>query len=164
VQRTTRFLALTLLTVIAASGCSGGGKTDATTQAGGNAAAGSNAGAPADDDDNKIAQGTDLEKAESAGLGSDGAKVISVVGTDTACTPDVKSVEAGKIWVKFTNSGTKISEIYLETAKGDKLAEVERITAGKSGGFSFEVKSGSYQLSCVPGMGDNQIQVPLTVG
>ncbi len=173
-RRSVRILAVTALTVLAATACGGGGKTDATTNAAANSAAPAAAGeqstgsddamAADDGDDDKIAQGTDLDKAKEAGLGSDNAPVISVTGTDTTCDRDTKTVKAGKIWVKFTNSGKKISEVYLETADGEKLAEVERIKSGESGAFTFEVKQGKYQLACQPGMdADKALQVPLTV-
>lgn len=157
--RTLALTAAGLLTLAALTACGGGAKTEAAPAAGGNAAA----GAMADDDDQKIAQGTDLDKATAAGLGSDGSQVVSVTGDDTTCSPDTKEIKGGKVWFKFTNKGTKISELYLEEDNGEKLAEVERIKAGESGAFSFTVKDGKYKLSCVPGMNDKQLQVPLTV-
>lgn len=167
-----RLLAISVLAVATATACGGGSKTDAKPDA--NAAAGAAATDSAaggdhdmdkdDPDEGKIPHGTDLDAAVAAGLGTDGAPVISVTGTDTECTADVKSVKAGKVWVKFTNSGTKINEVYLESETDEKLAEVENITTGKSGGFSFTVEKGKYQLACQPGMDDaHQVKAPLEV-
>jgi iron uptake system component EfeO len=73
------------------------------------------------------------------------------------------TVPAGKIWIKFTNKGAKISELYLESPEAKELVEVEKVTTGNAGAFSTKVKAGSYLIACEPGMNDVQIRTPLTV-
>ena len=111
----------------------------------------------------KLPHGTTADKAAAAGMGTDGAPVISVIGTDTSCIPDMTTVPAGKIWIKLTNKGSKITELYLESPEAKELVEVEKVTTGNSGAFSTKVKAGSYLIACEPGMNDVQIRTPLTV-
>jgi Cupredoxin-like domain len=111
----------------------------------------------------KLPQGMSADKATTAGMGSDGAPVISVMGTDTSCIPDMTTVPAGKVWFKLTNKGNKITELYLESPKAKELVEVEKVTTGNSGAFATKVKAGSYLIACEPGMNDVQIRTPLTV-
>lgn len=110
-----------------------------------------------------LPHGTTAARAMAQGLGSDGVPVISVVNTDTSCIPDKTTVPAGRVWLKVTNHGKKITEMYLESAQGEELVEVEKITTGKAGAFRTTVKPGTYRIACEPGMADNQIYTPLTV-
>ncbi|HEY6798852.1 MAG TPA: cupredoxin domain-containing protein [Kineosporiaceae bacterium] len=116
-----------------------------------------------DGDEAKIPQGMPEAKAVAAGLGKDGAPVVSVTGTETTCVPDRTSVPAGKVWFKFTNQGTRISELYLESPDAKELVEVEKIKKGAGGAFRTTVKPGSYLVACEPGMADKQIRTAITV-
>ena len=111
----------------------------------------------------KLPQGASEAKAKAAGMGTDGAPVISVTATDTGCLPDKSTVAAGKVWFKITNKGAKINELYLESTKGVEMIEVEKIRKGTAGAFSKKVTKGNYLLACSPGMTDSQIRTPLTV-
>jgi hypothetical protein len=190
-RRSVASLALVLATTAALSAC-GGGSAPATnqppaqpvaaTQPAPAAAAGSAAamdegagdgdmaqetGQKVGDDDEttgeKIPQGTTVQKAVAAGMGKDGAPVITVTSSDTGCLPDKNVVPAGKVWFKLVNKGPKINELYLEDLKGTELIEVEKIRVGQSGAFSRKVAAGKYQLACAPNLGDTQIRTPLTV-
>jgi hypothetical protein len=116
-----------------------------------------------DGDVAKIPQGTTEAKAKAAGMGTDGAPVITVTGTDTSCIPDKTTVRAGKVWIKIVSKGTKITEMYLEDTKGEELIEIEKIKPGQAGAFSKKITKGSYLIACEPGMADKQIRTPLTV-
>lgn len=178
--------ALGLATALLATACAGGGSGGNPAASAGagtttGSAAGSGAGSGAqnagsvpqitvteeeggnDGPDATLPQGMSADKATAAGMGSDGAPVISVTNTDTSCIPDKATVPAGKIWIKITNEGTRITEGYLEDKGGEELAEVENITAGQSGAFTTTVKEGDYLIACEPGMADVQIRTPLTV-
>jgi hypothetical protein len=168
-----------------ACGSNGGGNSTAMNAGGG---AGSTAAAPAaaagggdaaaapansmaeeagggdnDGDAAKLPQGMSVAKAVAAGMGKDGAPVVSVIGTETTCTPDKTTVPAGKVWFKITNKGKRITEMYLEAPDAKELAEVEKIKAGAAGAFSTTVKAGSYLVACEPGMADKQVRTGITV-
>jgi hypothetical protein len=116
-----------------------------------------------DGDMAKLPQGLLGAKAVAAGLGKDGVPVITVTGTDTSCLPDRTSVPAGKVWFKLVSKGQKVNELYLESAKGDELVEVEKVKTGMFGAFKTTVKAGGYLIACEPGQADTQIRTPLTV-
>ena len=116
-----------------------------------------------DGDMAKLPQGLLGAKAVAAGLGKDHLPVITVTGTDTTCVPDRISVPAGKVWFKLVSKGQKVNELYLESAKGDELVEVEKVKTGMYGAFKTTVKAGAYLIACEPGMADTQIRTPLTV-
>jgi hypothetical protein len=96
-----------------------------------------------------------------AGLGTDGAPIVSVIATDTTCKPVKTSIKAGKIWFKITNKGTKITELYLEKADASntELIQVEKIRPGQSGAFSTSATAGHYMVACEPGMAGHDTQV-----
>ena len=111
----------------------------------------------------KLPLGTTEAKAKAAGMGTDGAPVITVTGTDTSCIPDKTTVKAGKVWIKIVSKGTKITEMYLEDTKGEELIEIEKVKHGEAGAFSKKIAKGHYLIACEPGMADKQIRTPLTV-
>lgn len=174
-KRTIAVLAAGLVSVTLA-GCGGGSSANAAAPAGtsaaGAAAAPANAAGGATPDDAAasaahaaLPTGMSSADAEAAGMGSDGAPIVSVTATDTTCKPNKSSVAAGKTWFKITNKGTKITELYLEKADSTELIQVERIRPGKSGAFSTTTMAGSYQVACEPGMSghDTQVRTPITV-
>jgi hypothetical protein len=181
-RRTILTCTAVLATAVTLSACGGGGNNATQQAAAPPAAAASDAGmaAPAgggaaeatgtkvggDDETTgeKLPQGASEAKAKAAGMGTDGAPVITVTASDAGCQADMDKVPAGKVWFKIVNSGKKINELYLESPKGVEMIEVEKIRAGKAGAFSKAVTAGSYQLACAPGMGTMQIRMPLTVG
>jgi Cupredoxin-like domain len=142
------------------AGAAGGGDAAAKPS---NSMAEEAGGGGNDGDEAKIPQGMSEAKAVAAGMGKDGAPVVTVTGTETTCVPDRTSVPAGKVWFRFTNQGTRISELYLETPDAKELAEVEKIKKGASGAFRTTVKPGSYQVACEPGMADKQVRTGITV-
>lgn len=116
------------------------------------------------DQEDMLPKGTSLTKAKAAGLGTDGAPVVAVVGNDTTCKANKMSVPAGNVWFQMTNKGgMKINELYLEDAKAKELIQVEGLKNGQSGAFKFKVKPGKYLLACEPGGQGKQIRVALTV-
>lgn len=104
--------------------------------------------------------------ARAAGLGTDGAPVVMVTATDTTCRPNASRIGAGKTWFEIKNTGSKITELYLEKADTTELIQVERIRSGQSGAFATTVAAGNYLLACEPGMAghNTQIRSSLTVG
>jgi Cupredoxin-like domain len=185
-RRTIATFAVVLAATVTLAACGGGGATANTNQqagapasggsaagdAGGNAAAAGGGvpqitGAKVGDDDEttgeKLPQGASVAKAQAAGMGSDGAPIVTVTSSDTGCMPDKSQVAAGKVWFKLVNQSKKINELYLESAKGKEMIEVEKIRSGQSGAFAKTVQPGQYMLACAPGMGNTQIRTPLTV-
>jgi iron uptake system component EfeO len=77
--------------------------------------------------------------------------------------PDKTSVPAGPVWFKLMNQGTRISELYLESADAKELAEVEKVKKGSGGAFKTTVKPGPYLVACEPGMADKQVRTGINV-
>jgi predicted small secreted protein len=183
-RRTIATFTAVLATSLTLAACGGGGGGTTSQAAGGAAPSAASGGAAANgaagggvpqetgakvgaDDETtgeKIPNGASAAKAMAAGMGKDGAPVITVTSSDTGCVPDKAQVAPGKVWFKLVNSGQKINELYLESTEGNEMIEVEKIKSGQAGAFSKTVKPGSYMLACAPGMGDTQIRTPLKVG
>lgn len=172
-KRTIAVVAVGLISA-ALAGCGGGGAAQTAAPAGtaadGMAAPAVAGGATPDAAAASAAHaalptGMSSADAKAAGMGSDGAPVVSVTATDTTCKLKKSSVAAGKTWFKITNKGTKITELYLEKADSTELVQVESVRPGKSGAFSTTTMAGSYLVACEPGMNghDAQVRTPLTV-
>lgn len=173
-KRTIVIVAAGLISV-ALAGCGGGGAAKTAAPAG---TAADKMAAPADAAGGatpdaaaasaahaELPTGMSSADAKAAGMGSDGAPVVSVTATDTTCKLKKSSVAAGKTWFKITNKGKKITELYLEKADSTELVQVESVRPGKSGAFSTTTTAGSYQVACEPGMNghEDQVRTPLTV-
>jgi iron uptake system component EfeO len=88
---------------------------------------------------------------------------VTVSATDTECKLDRTDLQAGVNEFVVTNNGSKITEFYVyegSTIKG----EVENIGPGVTRSVRVELKAGTYEGACKPGMTGDGIRVPLTVG
>ena len=86
---------------------------------------------------------------------------VTVVSTNSACTPDKTTLPAGKQKLVIKNEGSNATELYVY--EGDKVAsEVENVGPGTSRSLTVTLKAGgAYQLACKPG--GTTIKVPITV-
>ncbi|MGP3979592.1 iron uptake system protein EfeO [Streptomyces sp. KR80] len=91
--------------------------------------------------------------------GSDG---IQVTATDTTCEVSQKEFPAGHVKLAVQNKGAKVTEVYIY-APGDRIVtERENIGPGTSADITAEVKPGSYEIACKPGMKGDGIRQKVT--
>ncbi|MFC5891178.1 iron uptake system protein EfeO, partial [Kitasatospora aburaviensis] len=83
--------------------------------------------------------------------------------TDTACEVSKTSFPAGHVVLDITNKGSKTTEVYVYAA-GDKIVtERENIGPGTKATINAEIKAGSYEIACKPGMVGDGIRQKITV-
>ncbi|WP_415951108.1 iron uptake system protein EfeO [Streptomyces sp. KLOTTS4A1] len=92
--------------------------------------------------------------------------VISVIATDDSCEVDKKEFPAGHIQLAVENKGSKVTEVYVLYPDDRIVTERENIGPGTKQTVTAEVKAGSYQIACKPGMKGDGIrqQVEATGG
>jgi len=88
---------------------------------------------------------------------------IEVTATDNACTTETKAVKAGMYKVEASNEGKKVNEVYVYGAGSAIVAEVEDLAPGLKRDFTVDLKPGSYEIACKPGMKGAGIRTPLKV-
>ncbi|SDK92577.1 iron uptake system protein EfeO [Streptomyces indicus] len=92
--------------------------------------------------------------------------LISVVATDDTCEVDKKEFPAGHVELAVENKGSKVTEVYILYPDDRIVTERENIGPGTKQKVTAEVKAGSYQIACKPGMKGDGIrqQVKATGG
>jgi iron uptake system component EfeO len=104
--------------------------------------------------------GDDAAGAKGA-AGASGATTITA--SDTACDVAKKDFTAGTTTFKVTNTGSKVTEVYV-FAPGDKIVtERENIGPGTSVDLTVQLTAGKYQIACKPGMVGDGIRADITV-
>lgn len=104
-----------------------------------------------------------------AGCGKDaGSSAVDIDAGDTSCDVARTEFEPGEVTFSVTNSGEDITEVYVYGKQGDDfsqiIAEVENIGPGVSREMTVDLEAGDYQITCKPGMvDDNVVNVPITV-
>ncbi len=88
---------------------------------------------------------------------------LKVTASDTACQVDKTQLTAGINTMKITNSGSKITEVYVYTAQGQIVTERENIGPGTGADVTFEVAAGDYEIACKPGQTGDGIRQKVTV-
>ncbi|WP_413809943.1 iron uptake system protein EfeO [Streptomyces sp. OE57] len=77
---------------------------------------------------------------------------IQVTASDSACEVSKTSFPAGHVKLAVENKGSKVTEVYVY-APGDRIVtERENIGPGTRASINAEVKAGSYEIACKPGM------------
>ncbi|WP_413100785.1 iron uptake system protein EfeO [Streptomyces sp. Inha503] len=77
---------------------------------------------------------------------------VQVTASDSACEVSKTSFPAGHVKLAVENKGSKVTEVYVY-APGDRIVtERENIGPGTSASINAEVKAGSYEIACKPGM------------
>ncbi|MEU0832580.1 iron uptake system protein EfeO [Streptomyces sp. NPDC005969] len=87
------------------------------------------------------------EKSDGKGEGA-----LSVVAKDDSCTVSKKKLPAGHVELAVENKGSKVTEVYLLFPDARIAAERENIGPGTRATITAEVKAGSYDIVCKPGM------------
>lgn len=94
----------------------------------------------------------------------DGAKDggVNVTAGDTACKVSDTTFPAGHVKLHVENTGSKVTEVYVY-APGDRIVtERENIGPGTKADITTEIKAGSYEIACKPGMKGDGIRQKVT--
>ncbi|MET7364388.1 iron uptake system protein EfeO [Streptomyces sp. NPDC005566] len=87
------------------------------------------------------------EKSDGKG---DGA--VRVVATDDSCEVSRTKIPAGHVELAVENKGSKVTEVYVLFPDDRIVTERENIGPGTKAKITAEVKSGTYEIACKPGM------------
>ncbi|MFK0105236.1 iron uptake system protein EfeO [Streptomyces sp. NPDC091217] len=98
--------------------------------------------------------------AKSDGKGGD---AIQVTAADSRCETSTKSVPAGHVTLAIENKGSKATEVEILFPDDRIVSEKENIGPGTKYTLTAEVKAGSYEIACRPGMKGHGIRQKLTV-
>ncbi|MFI9046192.1 iron uptake system protein EfeO [Streptomyces sp. NPDC053427] len=100
------------------------------------------------------------EKSDGKGTGAKGA--IEVTATDSECKVSAKEFPAGHVQFAVQNKGSKVTEMYVY-APGDRIVtERENIGPGTKVEITAEIKPGTYEVACKPGMKGDGIRQKVT--
>ncbi|MFJ7627180.1 iron uptake system protein EfeO [Streptomyces sp. NPDC097595] len=98
------------------------------------------------------------EKSDGKG---DGA--VQVVAKDDSCAVSKKKLPAGHIELAVQNKGSKVTEVYVLFPDDRIVAERENIGPGTKATITAEIKAGSYEIACKPGMKGHGIRQKIEV-
>ncbi|MFE4055434.1 iron uptake system protein EfeO [Streptomyces sp. NPDC059096] len=98
-------------------------------------------------------------KSESKG----GAGAVRVTAKDDACEVSATEFPAGHLELAVENQGSKVTEVYLLFPDDRIVTERENIGPGTKAKITAEVKSGTYEIACKPGMKGAGIRQKVTV-
>ncbi|MFC9281470.1 iron uptake system protein EfeO [Streptomyces collinus] len=88
---------------------------------------------------------------------------IQVTAADARCETSTKSVPAGQVTLKIENKGSKATEVEILFPDDRIVSEKENIGPGTKYTLTAEVKAGSYEIACRPGMKGHGVRQKLTV-
>nr|WSZ95729.1 EfeM/EfeO family lipoprotein [Streptomyces sp. NBC_00857] len=91
----------------------------------------------------------------------DGA--VQVTATDDSCEVSKKQFPAGHVELAVENRGSKVTEVYVLFPDDRIVTERENIGPGTKAKVTAEVKAGSYEIACKPGMKGDGIRQKVTV-
>ncbi|MFE2019712.1 iron uptake system protein EfeO [Streptomyces sp. NPDC059499] len=98
------------------------------------------------------------EKSDGKG---DGA--VQVVAKDDACEVSKTKIPAGHVELAVENKGSKVTEVYVLFPDDRIVTERENIGPGTKARITAEVKSGTYEIACKPGMKGEGIRSTIEV-
>ncbi|WP_405569128.1 EfeM/EfeO family lipoprotein [Streptomyces sp. NBC_01167] len=101
--------------------------------------------------------------AEKAGTAAGGDGAIKVTAKDDSCEVSKKEFPAGHVQLDIENKGGKVTEVYILFPDDRIVTERENIGPGTKARLTAEVKSGSYEIACKPGMKGDGIRQKVTV-
>ncbi|MGV9421019.1 iron uptake system protein EfeO [Streptomyces sp. NPDC003674] len=90
-------------------------------------------------------------------------KAIEVTAADSRCDTSAKSVPAGQVTLKIENKGSKATEVEIVFPDDRIVSEKENIGPGTKYTLTAEVKAGTYEIACRPGMKGHGVRQKLTV-
>ncbi|MEU9346486.1 iron uptake system protein EfeO [Streptomyces sp. NPDC048278] len=92
-----------------------------------------------------------------------GDDAIKVTAADAKCETSTKSVPAGHVTLAIENTGSKATEVEILFPDDRIVSEKENIGPGTKYTLTAEVKAGSYEIACRPGMKGHGVRQKLTV-
>ncbi|MFJ6808652.1 iron uptake system protein EfeO [Streptomyces anulatus] len=87
------------------------------------------------------------EKADADGDGS-----VKVTATDTSCEVSKRTFPSGHLQLAVENKGSKVTEVYVLYPDDRIVTERENIGPGTKANITAEIKAGTYEIACKPGM------------
>ncbi|MEU5087870.1 iron uptake system protein EfeO [Streptomyces sp. NPDC021356] len=90
-------------------------------------------------------------------------EAIQVTAADSTCETSAKSVPAGQVTLKIENKGSRATEVEIVFPDDRIVSEKENIGPGTKYTLTAEVKAGSYEIACRPGMKGHGVRQKLTV-
>ncbi|MFG2792087.1 iron uptake system protein EfeO [Streptomyces sp. NPDC048419] len=94
---------------------------------------------------------------------ADGDAAIKVTAADSKCDTSAKSIPAGQVTLSIENTGSKATEVEILFPDDRIVSEKENIGPGTKYSLTAEVKAGSYEIACRPGMKGHGVRQKLTV-
>ncbi|MCX4683229.1 EfeM/EfeO family lipoprotein [Kitasatospora purpeofusca] len=91
------------------------------------------------------------------------ADAVKVNATDTACEVSRTTFPAGHVSIDIANKGSKVTEVYVYAAGDRIVTERENIGPGTKATITAEIKAGTYEVACKPGMVGDGIRQRITV-
>ncbi|MGW3114097.1 iron uptake system protein EfeO [Streptomyces sp. NPDC001091] len=88
---------------------------------------------------------------------------IQVTAADSKCDTSAKSVPAGQVTLKIENKGSRATEVEIVFPDDRIVSEKENIGPGTKYTLTAEVKAGSYEIACRPGMKGHGVRQKLDV-
>ncbi|MFI2639857.1 iron uptake system protein EfeO [Streptomyces sp. NPDC018610] len=88
---------------------------------------------------------------------------IQVTAADSTCDTSAKTVPAGQVTLKIENKGSKATEVEIVFPDDRIVSEKENIGPGTKYTLTAEIKAGSYEIACRPGMKGHGVRQKLTV-
>ncbi|MFG2632678.1 iron uptake system protein EfeO [Streptomyces sp. NPDC048362] len=92
-----------------------------------------------------------------------GGDAIQVTAADSKCETSATSVPAGQVTLQIENKGTKATEVEILFPDDRIVSEKENIGPGTRYTLTAEVKAGSYEIACRPGMKGHGVRQKLDV-
>ncbi|MFI9624433.1 iron uptake system protein EfeO [Streptomyces sp. NPDC052042] len=92
-----------------------------------------------------------------------GEGAVQVVAKDDACEVSKTEVPAGHVELAVQNKGSKVTEVYILFPDDRIVAERENIGPGTKANITAEIKAGSYEIACKPGMKGHGIRQKIEV-
>ncbi|MEU3036860.1 iron uptake system protein EfeO [Streptomyces griseoaurantiacus] len=94
---------------------------------------------------------------------ADTGDAIQVTAADSTCDTSATSVPAGQVTLKIENKGSRATEVEILFPDDRIVSEKENIGPGTKYTLTAEVKAGSYEIACRPGMKGHGVRQKLTV-
>ncbi|MFJ6215992.1 iron uptake system protein EfeO [Streptomyces sp. NPDC092296] len=88
---------------------------------------------------------------------------VKIEAGDSSCEVSTKEFPAGSVDLAIHNKGSRVTEVYVY-APGDRIVtERENIGPGTKATITAQIKAGSYEIACKPGMKGDGIRQKITV-
>jgi uncharacterized cupredoxin-like copper-binding protein len=99
--------------------------------------------------------------------GTSTGSTYDVTAGDDSCAVSDTELDAGAATFEVKNSGKDVTEVYVYGRDGDEFTKVigekENIGPGTSQSFDVDLKAGTYEVACKPGMKGDGIRTRITV-